>query len=687
MLRAAMLLMLLIVCCFAPGFFVIRKFRWSPLEKLCGAVGLSLILLYLAAWAIYLGGARGDAMPVHPLPFAVVSLICGALGAAAWKDAARLVRNRAARQALLGYGFLLVWTVTLLAMIRVYSGAGWFGDWLEHFHRSLFFLYHYPANTTIFPRNLLPARPPMMNVLASFFLAQTGDRFDLFQLIFSFLNLLLFLPCCLMMPALGAPAKRRTLLLVALFAASPVIMENATYSWTKAGAAFYVVLAFWFYLAGWRKRDRLRTTAAFVALAGGLLVHYSAGPYIVFFAIHYLWRVFPKRRDKWKELAGIAVACGLLLLTWFGWSLAVYGAEGTLLSNSTVKSSQQYPGSTLAKISLNLFDTVVPNLLRNPDELRILDQPSAIGLLRDRMFALYQLNLLFNMGLVGGPLVLWLLYRTLRRSKSRALVAAPASRPKRRAHRSAAKPAVKVSVASRTAAGRERRFWMAAIVCGVVLGVAAVGERDAKGVPHLTLLPLVALGLTMLAATLPWQKTAFALLVVAGCVADFSLGVFLNARVQSEENTAQKTVFGGLTFQGGQFGEAMPPDSLSSTAWENWYRKHLYAMTGRWLEEMPQRYAADPAFESQWPLAKANLDRQRLEATRDWYGWWGRNGGEVQFIGDRVAGPDGSGTNLATAVLLALFAGMMAALMLQRHRAGHRHAAGDARAERMSNKQ
>ena len=393
-LQLALVLLLLVVCGFAPGFYIVRRLRWSPLEKLCGAVGLSLILLYLVVWGLYCAGARGA------LPFALVSVACAALGAAAWRDVARLVRVTAVRRALAGYGFLLVWTLTLLAMIRVYSGAGWFGDWLEHFQRSLFFLYHFPANTPIFPGYIIPARPPMMNVLAAFFLGQTQDRYELFQAIFSFLNLLLFLPCYLLMPALawprgggprktmvrptgwhraGGPRKamvrptRRTLLLVGLFAMSPLIMENATYSWTKEAAAFYVVLALWFYLAGWRKNDRLRTTAAFVALAAGLLVHYSAGPYVVFLTAHYLLRIFPKRKEKWRELAGIAAACGLLLATWFGWSVAVYGVKATATSNSSVGLSQQYQGSNLSKMALNLYDTLAPNLLRNPAELKMFD--------------------------------------------------------------------------------------------------------------------------------------------------------------------------------------------------------------------------------------------------------------------------------------------------------------------------
>jgi hypothetical protein len=668
--QSVLLLALLIVCCFAPGFFFVRRLRWSALEKLCGAAGLSLIILYLAGWASYCSGSRGPSMPVHALPFVAVSLVAAGLGAASWKDAVRLVRNAAARRAILGYGFLLPWCVMLLAIIRVYSGAGWSRDWLEHFQRTLFFLYHYPANTVISINYALPARPPMMNVLASFFLAQTKDRFELYQLVFTFLNLLLFLPCCLMMTSLGRPGKRRTLLLVAIFAMSPVLMEACTYSWTKALAAFYVVLALWFYLAGWRKNDGLRTIAAFVSLAAGLLVHYSAGPYVVFLAAHYLWRVFPKRRNRWKELAGIAVVSGLLLATWFGWSVAVFGVKGTLLTNSSVRSSEDYQGSTLTKISLNLYDTVVPALLRNPDVLRALDQPSLAGFVRDRAFVFYQLNLLFNMGLVGGPLVLWLLYWTMRHRRAEpppAAAAPPTTHSNRGARRVAERSQVRTTAKARNVShpklGREQRFWLAAIPCLIVLGIAVVGERDMVGVPHLTLLPMVALGMTLLAAVVPWHKRTFAMLLIAGCAVDFSLGVLLQVRVEGEENTPHQVVFTEPAFMAGRLGRA--PDLLSSITWENWYTKHYEHLTSEWLQRLPREYGTDPAFQKQWPPFWSELSKQRDAVVREWYGWWERNGGEVVYLGDDVAGSEGTGTNIATALVLLVWAGLMAALLRQ----------------------
>src|ERR1022692_367226 len=304
--QLGLLLLLLPVCSFAPGFFFIRKLRWNPLEKLCGSIGLSLILLYLACWGIYCAGARRDNMPVHRAPFVAVALVCAAMGAICRKDILRLLRISSVKQALAGFGFLLLWTAVLAAIVRNFSGALWFGDWLEHFQRTLFFLRHFPAHVEIFPGYALPARPPMMNVWTSFFLALTSDRFEVFEAVFLYLNVLLFLPCYLIMPALGKRARRRTWLLVLLFASSPLAMQNTTYTWTKAAAAFYVVLALWFYLAGWRKRDSVRTTAAFVALAAGLVVHYSAGPYVAILTLHYLARVFPRRQHKWPEVAAIA---------------------------------------------------------------------------------------------------------------------------------------------------------------------------------------------------------------------------------------------------------------------------------------------------------------------------------------------------------------------------------------------
>lgn len=620
----ALLLALLIVCSFTPGFFFIRRLRWTPLEKLCGSVALSLILLYLAVWAIYCFGPQDQR-----LPFRIVAAAAVVLGAAAWRDAWRLVRSFRVRQALAGLGFLIVSVLLMLAMIRVYSGAGWTGDWLEHFHRSLFFLHRLPPKVVLYPIYALPARPPMMNLLCAFFLGLTDDRFALFQVVFGFLNIILFLPCLLLLPALGDRRRRGLLPLVVLLAANPVVMVNATYSWTKSLTVFYVVLAVALYLAGWRKRDSVRTVAAFVALAAGLLVHYSAGPYIAFLALHYLFRFFRRRPWRWRELGAIAVASGLLLATWFAWSVKVYGPRVTFGSNTSVTSSQQYQGSNLEKIALNLYDTIVPADLRGDGHTW--PQGNSEGTIRDVAFVWYQLNLIVGMGALGGLAVLWLLYSRLIRGK-----AVP-----------------------------ERVFWRWMVPSCVVLGVAVVGERDIGGVPHLTLVSMEVLGVALLAANFRRLPQFVQFLLIAACCVDFYFGVFLEARMESLENTPQHVVYPEPRFAAGRFFFAGDgPEALGENAWRTWMTKHRATLYPRWLQELPKSYGNDPLFVAAWPSNERFLKDGLEDDAHNWDGWAARHGG-VEYLGDWIAGPSGNGTQIAAWCFALLFLGGVVLLARQ----------------------
>ena len=588
---------LLVVCSFAPGFFFVRRFRWTPLEKLCGSVGLSLIMLFLAFWLVYLLTEGNDS---ERAPFLCISAVCLGLGIAARKDVAQLCHARPVRQAVAAYGFLLLWMVLILCMIRNYSGGLWFGDWLEHFQRGLFFLHHFPRRTVIFGNYGLPARPPMMNVLGAFFMAQSEDRFEIFQLVFPFLNLLVFLPCCLIMPALAGAGRRCILPLVCLFALNPVAIQNATYTWTKLLCCFYVVLGIALYLAGWRKADRIRTSGAFVSLSAGVLVHYSAAPYLLLLTGHYLFFVFRLRERKWREVATMAALCLVLLLVWLGWSAKVYGVEATFLSNTAVTSSRQYQGNAALKVAANLFDSLVPALVRDPSAVERFQQPNLAGAIRDNVFAFYQPNLIFGMGMVGGPLVLSFLYAAWRRRKK---------------------------------SGAEGRFWLAFVPSCVLVGILVVGERDSLGDAHLTLLSLEVMGLALLAGRLPLKRTVAAALV-AGCMADFFLGVLLQARVESLENTPGRTVFAGLTVGGGEFRVGDPgPESLSGTAWRNWYRKHQYELSRRWLADLAPYTEREVAARRLAETMKSQIEEDQTE----WYGWYSRHGGRVEFLGDHGA--------------------------------------------------
>jgi len=623
-LQLALVLVLLVVCSFAPGFFFIRHLRWSPMEKLCGSIGLSLILLYLSFGAVYCLTPSGKEVP--RVFCVVISTACLALGLASRRDLVRLFHSFRVRRVLMGYCFLLIWTLLILGMIRNYSGALWSGDWLEHFQRTLFFLHHFPTDTPIYIGYQLPARPPMMNVVAAFFLAQTQDSFEIFQVVFAFLNLLMFLPCCLMMGALAGPRRTFIAPLVALFAMNPMVMQNVTFTWTKSFTAFYVVLALWFYLAGWRKQDSSRMIAAFVCFSAGILLHYSAGIYCLFVTLHYLLFVFWKRPRRWRELAIIAAASGALLATWFVWSISVYGSHVTFASNTTVTASQAYHGSHLQKIAANVWDSIEPVILRKPSLL--FEQPSFAGTIRDNAFVFYQTNLIFSMGLIGGPLILVYLM-------SRSLDAITGQRP--------------------------CPFWPALIPFCVVVGIAAVGHRDPLGLAHATLLPLEVLGLSLL-ATMFTRRRVLLILIAAGCLIDFSLGIFLQAHIESLENTRQKTLFTGLRLDGDRESAEVGkdgPNSLSRAAWTNWFGKHQYALTNEWLRQLDQYRPDDAEFQERSADLRAGLQDRLHEDQEYWHGWYARNDGSIRFLGDDVAGESGRGTTLSACLLIVLMLALM----------------------------
>jgi hypothetical protein len=267
---------------------------------------------------------------------------------------------------------------------------------------------------------------------------------------------------------------------------------------------------------------------------------------------------------------------------------------------------------------------------------------------RDWAFLFYQVNAIFGMGLVGGPLVLWLAYRAIRRQQQ----PKPARPPDRRKRKAVMAPAPR----PRPAAIAERQFWMILILAGLVLGVAVVGERDPLGVGHLTLLALQMLGITMLAAVIPWRRrTTLAIVILAGCTVDFSLGVLLQARVESLDNSPGSIVFPGMEFSGGQIQTAAPgPGVLSNSAWNNWFVKHQIAAYYWWSRALEAQYGRDPAFQAIRPQLEAGIAKARSDDATSWQGWFDRNGGEVEFLGDHVAGASGAGTNIATALLLAL---------------------------------
>jgi hypothetical protein len=546
------------------------------------------------------------------------------LGVAARKELLRLVRSFRVKESLLGFGFLFLWTLLILATIRVYSGAQWTGDWLEHFQRTLFFLDRLPANTVFTDVYTLPGRPPFMNVVAVFFLAQTQDRFELFQIVFTFLNLLFFLPCCLILKEVAGARRTRILPMVVLFALNPLVIQNATYSWTKSLTVFFVILGLALYLAARRKNDTFRMVAAFVSVAAAILVHYSAGAYVVVLTAHYLLSTFWKRPQKWKELATIATVCSLFLATYFGWAFSVYG-DSAIRSISTISPNQTNQGSHLVRVGLNLVDTFIPYLVRDYSLMKPNEQPNSFGWFRDVVFLVYEPNVILGMGMIGGPIICWLLYRRLRRK-------------------------------SKTQ-WDDGRFWVAFVLFSLLVGAATIGGREPLGLANGYLLTLQVIGLTLLASFIT-RRRMLTTLVLVGCILDFSIGILLHAQVQSHENVDGKTFFSDLVYLDGSIRHAPAgPDTLSDSAWQNWFVKHQRALCDRWLKEMPEKYGNEPGFPIVWPGYRFQIENLRKQDDAQWGGWYSRHGGEVGFLGDQVVGAVGE--KLPLFVLTVLLVGLI----------------------------
>ena len=463
--------------------------RSDPLARLSLALGLTLVALYLTAFGLY----------AADLPFRWFALVpvLGWLAAVARHRASREFCGRRTVRAATGRWLLLaLWCLGWAALVVNYSGGGWCGDWQEHYDRAQFFLMHWPRNAVFLHLYPLPARPPLANLNEAGFLALAGGAFWHHQIFLTLLSTLCFFPLAHLVGRRDGSPRAQALLLL-LLCASPLVVQNATFAWTKLPAAFFILLAAAELSRSGRDIEPGRILAGALALAAGLLVHYSAGPWIVGLGLAWLWQT----RGRWRD-GGIAretllatVLAAALLATWFGWSIAQYGVTETFTANSTVALAPGGgPAERAGRAAANLFWTFCPavTLGIRPD---VLVQSSQLGQWRDFWFCLYQLNLPLSLGTAGWLVLLWKTRRD---------------------------PAAKIP-----------GFWWLAAVPVVILGTAAHGAPDLLGLTHIALQPLVLLGLAALAAGAERLPGWLARLWAAALALDCVLGILMHFSLQA----------------------------------------------------------------------------------------------------------------------------------------------------------
>lgn len=272
---------------------------------------------------------------------------------------------------------------------------------------------------------------------------------------------------------------------------NPLVMENATFGWSKLLTVAYVLLGTWFYCRFIEKREPLTLQFAFAALSVGVLTHYSAGPYVVLLAGHYLWHRLTK--PNWKEIAVLVAVNVLILSTWFGWSMARYGRHVTFGSNPNAALDVQHgPGEAFKTVTGNLRNTLIPPFLRADNPARGLK--FSMPALHDYSFLVYETNLLLAVGSVGWFIALLAAGKLAWRAKAKQLL----------------------------------HFWVWFVVGAVLLGVGLLGERNPWGLAHLDLQPLILLGLVLVASAWSTLSKPLRLLLVLGLGWDFAVGVLLH---------------------------------------------------------------------------------------------------------------------------------------------------------------
>ncbi|WP_415909753.1 hypothetical protein [Oleiharenicola sp. Vm1] len=461
----------------APWLRAVR--RWPETERLPLALAAALLTGYGAAFAVYLAGLDWRWFWLAPL---------AGLGLAWHRDTRAALRAPEIRGALLAYAAVALACLGWQSTVSVYSGAAWQVDWWEHYDRAQFFLARWPRDTlfaTIYP---LPARPPLVNLWAAALLGASGGAYFNYQIFLTLLSTLVVFPLWTLARRLDAAGPRW---LVPALLASPLLVQNATFPWTKLAAAFFVLVA-WLQLTA-RDDNGGRLVAAALALAGGMLAHYSTGPWIV--ALGLAWLLTRPAAAPARQLPLALAGAALVLLSWLGWSLAAYGAATTFTQNTTLALAPALPpAERLAVAATNLAHTVAPFSF-GPVEPWLVAQASALGRARDFWFILYQTRAVWMCGLGGAVVLAWL--ALLRRESP------------------------------------PRRFAVLALPVVVVLGTVVHTQPDAFGLAHIALQPLALLGLAWIAgaaATLPrWLRALW----LGGLAGDFAAGIALHFGVQS----------------------------------------------------------------------------------------------------------------------------------------------------------
>jgi len=476
-----------------PGWSLASRLKFDPLTKLLVATVASCTLMYLLALGAYVASI--------PQWIAFVVVITVATG-----SVIDTLRRRSIRPEPLPLGGLLTWlslTIWILAMqsrVVTYGSGDWFGDWHEHYERAIFFLDHEPANTR-FLKDMwaVPARAPMFNAVAALLMAAFGRDFADYQSVATLLNTFWLLPMALLMRDIGQRTERTALFWsVVVLGIAPFAVQQETFTWTKAFTCAFILGGIHLYRLGLAENRPWVAGGSFLLFTAGILAHYLAIIFIVFFAIHVLY-VAIQRRWQWQAIVYPAAACTVLIATWGIYLLPTFGFQATVTANSTVIGYDIFPVPYRAHASRflsNLITTTIPYswrlgwegrgkarriVQRDPRFSPTLGPTNAELNTRTEWFSTLANNpsSLFGMlGIAGMIGVGTAAVRAIRRPKQ--------------------KWPILMARGDAAAAGPGWKFWLIFFAIGIPLNILASADYEPIGLAHINLQPYALLTAVLL---------------------------------------------------------------------------------------------------------------------------------------------------------------------------------------------
>jgi hypothetical protein len=357
---------------FAFGWSILNRFTdLDHEERFASAWGVGLAILGLAEFFAFLAHAR-------QAPFNVwVMALMGAVALVCQLGRPRITRFTADFWWLAGLWALgVAHLVVVQALLPLYVGGDWWGDWSMHYQVAQVFLGTRSDDWAFMDQYTVASRTPLFNLVAAFGLSLSGDHFWLFQVFASWMNWCFALGLYLVLRDIGGARVGRFALLFAPL--NLWMLHMAWFTWPKLLAAYFLLLGLHFYLVSLRMRRtnpsaaRKRFLLFGVSSLLGIMSHSVGIVYLAPLALHAAvtaWR----ERGSWlrlQDFATLALATAVLLGPWHAWLVSRFGLEEisksspvTILKTQLTQGSSNVRLAWLGAFAQNLATSVLPSAL------------------------------------------------------------------------------------------------------------------------------------------------------------------------------------------------------------------------------------------------------------------------------------------------------------------------------------